>query len=98
MQNITLHLQAGKRREYEIGESLRKRYDDFLGSTYLPTEVSTHSTDTQRTKMSALLVLAGLYPPKDKQVWNEDLDWQPIPVINPPNSLDANFKSSACPV
>lgn len=29
--------------------------------------------------MTALLVLAGLYPPAPVQQWNEDLEWMPIP-------------------
>lgn len=34
-----------------------------------------------RTIASAQLMLAGLLPPIEDQVWNEDLLWQPIPVI-----------------
>lgn len=29
--------------------------------------------------MTALLVLAGLYPPSPIQQWNDDLEWMPIP-------------------
>lgn len=53
---------------------------------YMPELVETHSTDWDRTKMSALLVLAGLFPPSMSERWDDELHWQPIPY---------NFKSSA---
>lgn len=52
----------------------------------MPETVETHSTDWDRTKMSALLVLAGLFPPSVSETWDDELHWQPIPY---------NFKSSA---
>lgn len=33
-----------------------------------------------RTLTSALSALAGLFPPKYNETWNEQLRWQPIPV------------------
>lgn len=30
--------------------------------------------------MSAELVLAGLFPPQDQEIWNQNILWQPIPV------------------
>lgn len=77
----------GKDKEFGIGKALRKRYDQFLGS-YKSDEVSAISTDYIRTKMSCLLVLAGLYPPKDNEVWNEGLLWQPIPYSYTPITHD----------
>ncbi|XP_001606969.1 venom acid phosphatase Acph-1 [Nasonia vitripennis] len=68
----------GKLREYNLGHLLRQRYNDFLGPYYETTDVFAMSTDVGRTKMSLLLVLAGLYPPVDKQIWNKELNWQPV--------------------
>ena len=33
-----------------------------------------------RTLMSAQADLSGLYPPSGAQVWDQDIEWQPIPV------------------
>lgn len=46
------------------------------------------STDVDRTLMSALSNLAGLFPPTTAQVWNSDMPWQPIPVHTIPEKLD----------
>lgn len=67
---------------------MRKKYNKFLGDSYTPELVSVQSTDTDRTKMSAQLQMAGLFPPKNNQIWNTDLIWQPIPINYEP--LDAD--------
>lgn len=71
--------QHGKLRAFKLGEILRQKYNDFLGSTYLQKDVKFLSSDFERTKMSLQLVLAGLYPPNSLQKWKADLNWQPIP-------------------
>lgn len=56
---------------------------------YDPKEVSIQSTPKDRTIMSAQCFLAGLYPPKTSQLWNQDLNWQPIPVYLQNYDVDA---------
>ncbi|XP_029165964.1 uncharacterized protein LOC114936816 [Nylanderia fulva] len=87
----------GKKREYELGQALRNRYKDFLGNLYQPKLVMAHSSDTERTKMSLQLVLAGLFPPADTQRWKADLNWQPIPITYVPRVVDNFFLSNECP-
>lgn len=69
----------GKQQQYQLGEFFRRRYGSFLGS-YAPDKIAILSSGLDRTINSANLVLAALFPPKDNQIWNEDLLWQPIAV------------------
>ncbi|XP_025830395.1 venom acid phosphatase Acph-1-like [Agrilus planipennis] len=68
----------GKQRAYRLGKLLRRQYSDFLGA-YNTDVVHATSTDFDRTKMTALLVLAGLFPPAEEQKWDKSLRWLPIP-------------------
>ncbi|KAI9576606.1 hypothetical protein GQX74_010588 [Glossina fuscipes] len=43
-------------------------------------EIFVRSIDVGRTLMSSLCNLAGLYQPDASDVWNPDVNWQPIPV------------------
>lgn len=48
--------------------------------------------------MSALCTAAGLFPPTDDEVWNEELDWQPIPIHSVPDQEDYLLNSFVqCP-
>ncbi|XP_022909416.1 venom acid phosphatase Acph-1-like [Onthophagus taurus] len=79
---------VGKQRAYKLGKLLRKRYNHFLGEIYTPDIVEMTSTDYDRTKMSALLVLAGLFPPTSSQKWDDHLSWMPIPYHFDKNDYD----------
>lgn len=70
----------GKQDAYQLGKFLRKEYDDFLGEKFSYDQVHVRSREILRLRMTALLVLAGLFPPTKEQIWNEDLMWLPIPV------------------
>jgi len=88
----------GKQQHYELGQYLRTRYEGFLQVDYNPDYVYVRSTDVDRTLMSALTDLAGLYPPTSDQLWDENLDWQPIPVHTVPTTADLVLDSdSLCP-
>ena len=88
----------GKQMQYELGQFLRKRYDGFLSARYHENFTLVRSSDVDRTLMSAEANLAGLYPPRDRDLWNPDLRWQPIPVHTQPATTDRllNFMV-ACP-
>lgn len=79
----------GKRQHYELGKWLRRRYNSLLNETYSNQEVYIQSTDVDRTLMSALSNLAGMFPPKGKDIWNEGLAWQPIPIHTIPENEDS---------
>nr|XP_018904524.1 PREDICTED: prostatic acid phosphatase-like [Bemisia tabaci] len=92
-------LQRGKENMFELGRSLRYRYDGFLSSKYIPAEIEVISSDVDRCIMSAQLLPAGLYPPEGIQKWNPDLPWQPVPVHSLPPECDKLIKvTSHCPL
>lgn len=84
-------------REYKLGEYLRNRYNDFLGDYYIPENVMARSVEFDRSKMSLQLVLSSLYPPKKDQIWNENLNWQPIPIVYIPKVFDILMIPEECP-
>lgn len=88
----------GKMMQFRLGQFLRKRYENFLSDTYDENDIYVRSSDVDRTLMSAMSNLAGLYPPKGDQVWNPSLPWQPIPVHTMPLDQDNIIANHAiCP-
>ncbi|XP_014280005.1 venom acid phosphatase Acph-1 [Halyomorpha halys] len=87
----------GKNQQFEIGKDLRLRYDRFLGKAYTSDILEAWTTDSDRTKMSAALVLAGLFPPVEEQIWNKDLLWQPIPTSYQKLAEDKLLLVRGCP-
>ncbi|XP_012261659.2 venom acid phosphatase Acph-1-like [Athalia rosae] len=68
----------GKLREFNLGRTIRSKYDKFLGPIYSPELVEARSTSIDRTKMSLQLVLNGIFPPVPSQQWKDGVDWQPF--------------------
>ena len=99
-------ISKGKRRMYKMGETLRKYYANFLGSTCNPRSLYVRSSASDRCIESASALLAGLCPPNDRWVWCESSDsckniallWQPIVIQTVDKSLDSLlYPQSECP-
>ncbi|EZA54701.1 prostatic acid phosphatase isoform X2 [Ooceraea biroi] len=88
----------GRRNQYDQGLYLRKRYNDFLRTTYHPDIFHLQSTDVDRTKMSALLLSASLWKPNEKQSFKADLPWQPVTLYYQERAEDTLMLVwNACP-
>ncbi|KAJ8964492.1 hypothetical protein NQ314_004779 [Rhamnusium bicolor] len=79
----------GKNRQFELGKWFRNRYSSLLPDIFSPNDIYVRSSDVDRTLMSAASNLAGLYPPTSFQRFNEELNWQPIPIHTLPKKQDA---------
>lgn len=87
----------GKRYQYELGQYLYRRYGEITGKYYNESNVYIHSTEVERAMMSALCNAAGYFPPSGFQVWDNSLEWQPIPVHTIPLQDDyLLYQSNAC--
>lgn len=80
----------GKQQHYDFGAYLRRRYSKLLpkDGSYQPDNIYIQSTDVDRTLASAEYCLAGMFPPIGRQIWNESLIWQAIPIHTTPEQLD----------
>lgn len=67
---------------------LRERYDQYFGPDYWPTKIYARSTEVPRTQLSLQLVLAGLFPPSERQTWNPHLPWIPTWTFFVPYKTD----------
>lgn len=81
-----------------MGQYMRKRFSNILSKNYSPKESYIRSSGTDRTIMTALAALAGLYFPTKNEIWNDDILWQPIPVHTLPINEDyILIGESPCP-
>ncbi|CAH3835813.1 unnamed protein product [Pieris brassicae] len=87
----------GKMLTYEMGSLLRKRYNDFMGPYYIADNTMVIASDTRLSKMTALLIAAGLWPPPPEQKWNDTLMWQPVSYIYPTRNEDFLQYEENCP-
>lgn len=88
----------GKRQSHELGKWFRRRYDGILSGRYSANDVYVQSTDVDRAIMTAQTNLAALYKPTYDEVWDKDLDWQPVPVHTVPSEFDYTlYDQRKCP-
>lgn len=92
--SILSALQEGKRRCYEVGTALRKRYDGFLNASYHYSLIDARSTYSDRCKESLQLVLAGLFPPTQELIWYDGMDWLPIAIHYDKKETDKVFSKA----
>lgn len=76
---------------YNVGKKLRERYGKFLGD-FSDEKVHISSTNVSRTIMTALTMMAGLFPPSKPIL--EDLKWQPVPVWQDSRDFDKAYVST----
>lgn len=63
----------------------------LIGSKYSSNKIYMQSTNHDRSLVSAQVCLAGLFPPIDEEIWNDEIMWQPIPVHTIPSSYTKNI-------
>ncbi|CAL1291356.1 unnamed protein product [Larinioides sclopetarius] len=86
----------GKKQQYALGKVLRSMYQDFI--TTNPSEVLVNSSATDRCLTSAAATMASFYAPEGRWKFEDDLNWQPIPIHYVPPYQDKflSFKGK-CP-
>lgn len=89
--------QTGMNQHHNLGRFLRDRYGSFLNKFYNRENAHVVSTDFDRTLMSAQSLLSGLYEPQAYQMWNKEINWQPIPVHTTNKADDKVFYGLKCP-
>lgn len=85
-------MQTGRLQGYELGKTLRKRYENYLDDIYNAEDLYAYSSDSERTMSTMQLVLAGLYPPPSSFQWHNTLNWLPISYHYTPARFDVLLK------
>jgi len=89
----------GMRQTYLLGQTLRRRYANFVSETYNTNEIYFRSSDVNRTLTSAYCVGTGFYENKDHRDIKWPIGWQPIPVHTVPKNMDRMLSEDieSCP-
>lgn len=81
-----------------MGRFTRERYKHFLPREQPLKNFRVYTTDKERCIMSAQLYTAGLYPPTEDEIWNENLPWAPVPTYMAEEYLFRSDISNISPV
>lgn len=89
MVNNFFCLQRGSLQLYNLGKSLRKRYNQLIPSTgiYSSDFMNVQSSATERCSMSAQSLMAGFLPPVGES-HSLPIPWQPIAITSVARSQD----------
>ncbi|KAI6654382.1 Lysosomal acid phosphatase [Oopsacas minuta] len=72
---------VGMRQQHTLGLFIKQTYTpEIISSNYTRNQLYVRSTDVDRTIMSALSQLSGIFPPSGGQIFDSSIAWQPIPV------------------
>lgn len=76
--------------QFRLGQYIRQRYDGFLSRVYTSEEIYVQSSDVDRTIMSAMANLAGMWPatPSDLSYLPQGGQQQFVPVHTLSSSVD----------
>ncbi|XP_044765865.1 prostatic acid phosphatase [Coccinella septempunctata] len=78
----------GKLQMHNLGQRMKHKYSCYLSDHFAPDEVKVLSSYSDRCLMSAQLFNSGFFIPKNEQIWNPELLWQPIPISYKPRNED----------
>jgi hypothetical protein len=78
---------VGRNQHYKLGEAIKKRYGSYLPANYSADAIMVDSTDRNRTYLSALYQLMGMY--KDQVPSDADIDLFNIGKVGDKSYLSA---------
>ncbi|XP_050432750.1 prostatic acid phosphatase-like isoform X2 [Adelges cooleyi] len=87
----------GINQHLELGKWLKERYSDFLPDRYSPEDIYVRCTDVDRTIVSALANLKGMYPPIQGQEGRAENFSQIVPVHTVAEGQDKLYSLDSCP-
>ncbi|VDN10591.1 unnamed protein product [Dibothriocephalus latus] len=89
--------QLGIEQQYLLGTWIRETYNYFIPRQYHASIFHMRSTDFDRTLMSAMANLAGLFRHSNSSLEKYNIHWRPIPVHTVKQTSEIMFASAPCP-